>query len=65
MALNQPRQQGEPRRVVFQARDLSKTYRMGEVEVRALRDVNPGEADIPLPSTPSSRRRDFGPGPRM
>lgn len=38
--LNQPRQQDEPRCVVFQARDLSKTYVMGEVEVHALRDVN-------------------------
>jgi putative ABC transport system ATP-binding protein len=38
--VNQQRQQGEPRRVVFQARDLSKTYRMGEVEVHALREVN-------------------------
>ena len=26
--------------MVFQARDLSKTYIMGEVEVHALRDVN-------------------------
>ena len=40
MTLNQPRQQGEPRRVVFHARDLSKTYVMGEVEVHALRDVD-------------------------
>jgi len=40
VALNQPQRQGEPRRVVFQARDLSKTYVMGEVEVHALRDVN-------------------------
>ncbi len=38
--MNQSREQGEPRRVVFQARDLSKTYVMGEVEVHALRDVN-------------------------
>ena len=38
--MNQQRQQNELRRVVFQARDLSKTYRMGEVEVHALREVN-------------------------
>ena len=40
MALSQPQQQGEARRVVFHARDLSKTYTMGEVQVHALRDVN-------------------------
>ena len=40
MTPNHPRQQGESRRAVFQARDLSKTYIMGEVEVHALRDVN-------------------------
>ena len=40
MTPNQPGQQGESRRAVFQARDLSKTYVMGEVEVHALRDVN-------------------------
>ena len=40
MALSQPQQQGDSRRVVFQARGLSKTYIMGEVEVHALRDVD-------------------------
>ena len=40
MTLNHPRQQEEPRRAVFQARDLYKIYIMGEVEVHALRDVN-------------------------
>ena len=40
MSLNQPRQPREPRGVVFHARDLSKTYTMGEVQVHALRDVN-------------------------
>jgi len=34
------KQLDEPRRAVFQARDLCKTYIMGEVEVHALRDVN-------------------------
>ena len=38
--MNQPQQLDEPRRAVFQARDLCKTYIMGEVEVHALRDVN-------------------------
>ena len=40
MSLNQPRPPDEPRSVVFRARDLSKTYAMGEVQVHALRDVN-------------------------
>ena len=40
MSLIQPRQQGGPRSVVFRARNLSKTYIMGEVEVHALREVN-------------------------
>jgi putative ABC transport system ATP-binding protein len=40
VALSQPQQQGDSRRVVFQARGLSKTYIMGEVEVHALRDVD-------------------------
>ena len=38
--MNQPQQLDEPRRAVFQARDLCKTYIMGEVAVHALRDVN-------------------------
>ena len=40
MALSQPAQPAVPRGVVFHARDLSKTYTMGEVQVHALRDVN-------------------------
>ena len=40
MSLTPPRPPGEPRSVVFHARDLSKTYTMGEVQVHALRDVN-------------------------
>ena len=36
MALSQPPQPAVPRGVVFHARDLSKTYAMGEVEVHAL-----------------------------
>ena len=40
MALSQSQQQEGSRRIVFQARGLSKTYIMGEVEVHALRDVD-------------------------
>ncbi len=40
MALSQPAQPAVPRGVIFRARELSKTYTMGEVQVRALRDVN-------------------------
>ncbi len=40
MALSRTQQQEDSRRVVFQARGLSKTYVMGEIEVHALRDVN-------------------------
>ena len=40
MALSQPAHPAVPRNVVFHARDLSKTYTMGEVQVHALRDVN-------------------------
>lgn len=40
MAPSQPQQTGDSRPVVFQARGLSKTYIMGEVEVHALRDVD-------------------------
>jgi putative ABC transport system ATP-binding protein len=40
VALSRTQQQEDSRRVVFQARGLSKTYVMGEIEVHALRDVN-------------------------
>jgi hypothetical protein len=40
VALSQSSQPAIPRGVVFHARDLSKTYTMGEVQVHALRDVN-------------------------
>jgi len=40
VALSQPAHPAVPRGVVFHARDLSKTYTMGEVQVHALRDVN-------------------------
>ena len=40
MALDQPPQSTVPRSVVFHARDLSKTYSMGEIQVHALKDVN-------------------------
>jgi putative ABC transport system ATP-binding protein len=40
VALNQTRQPAVPRGVVFHARDLSKTYTMGQVQIHALRDVN-------------------------
>ncbi|MEW6151714.1 MAG: ATP-binding cassette domain-containing protein, partial [Pseudomonadota bacterium] len=33
-------EQGNKRSPVFHARGLSKTYRMGEIEVHALRDVD-------------------------
>lgn len=40
MALSQPAQPAVTRGVVFHARDLSKTYTLGEVQVHALKDVN-------------------------
>ena len=57
---------------VFEARGLSRTYRAGEVEVRALRDVNltlyqgefvvilgPREREVDAPQHPGRPRRAY------